>query len=129
MVSRDELVKFLSKSAVQRAMARDLPFELYGETLRMAHRLGLLATEERETPRGTVNFALPNERSEFWLKVRACFMEARRSRNLTVDWLCIGQKAVSTGGGRYKPVWCEGESPTVLKTVATEICDRLKVAA
>jgi hypothetical protein len=125
MVSCDELFKFLSKSAVQRAVARDLPGELYGEHLRTAYRLGLLATTERESSKGTVVVALSDERSEFWLRLRACFLEVRRERNLSVDWLHVGQKAVSTGGRRYKHVWCEGESPTVLKVVAREICDRL----
>ncbi|TLX15996.1 hypothetical protein [Rhizobium sp. MHM7A] len=126
---RAELIKFLSKSAVQRAVARDFPCELYGETLKTAFRLGLLATAERETPKGAIIVALPNERSELWLKVRARFLEVRRHRNLSVDWLNVGQKAVSVGGRRYKPVWCEGESPTVLKAVATETCDRLEIAS
>jgi hypothetical protein len=129
MALREELIKFLSKSAVQRAVARDFPSELYGEPLQTAYRLGLLATEERKTPTGTKTVVLPTERSEPWIKVRECFMEVRRSRNLSVDWLCVGQKAVSTGGRQYKPVWCEGESPTVLKSVAADICARLEVAA
>jgi hypothetical protein len=128
MVSRTELIKFLSKSAVQRAVARDLPCELFGEALTAAYRLGLLATAERESPKGKAVVTLPNERSEFWLSLRACFLEVRRNRNLSVDWLHVGQKAVSMGGRRYKPVWCEGESPTILKAVATEICERLEVA-
>ncbi len=125
MILREELVKFLSRSAVQRAIARDFPSELYGEPLKTAFRLGLLATEERKSGKGAKTFVLPEQRSERWIKVRDCFLEVRRSRNLSVDWLCVGQKAVSTGGRKYKPVWCEGESPTVLKAVAVEIGEKL----
>ena len=125
MVPREELVNFLSKSAVQRAVARDFPSELYGEPLKTAYRLGLLATVERNTPAGLKTFVVPDERSEFWIKVRKYFLEVRRGRNLSVDWLCVGQKAVSTGGRQYKQVWCEGESPTVLKAVAVEIAEKI----
>lgn len=125
MTSLEELIKFLSKSAVQRAIARDFPSELYGEPLKTAFRLGLLATEERKSGKGAKTFVLPDKRIERWIKVRDCFLEVRRSRNLSVYWLCVGQKAVSMGGRRYKPVWCEGENPTVLKAVAAEIGEKL----
>jgi hypothetical protein len=129
-MASEDLNIVLSKSAVQRALARDLPGELDARTLMAAGKAGLLDVDIQESKLGYRTFARLQGRGEVWDRARAALTQVRREMNLSVDWLSIGKKAVKVEGSyrRWSLVWNEGESPTVLRGVAAAMVEKLAEA-
>jgi hypothetical protein len=126
-MATEDLKIVLSKSAVQRALARDLPGELDARTLMAAGKAGLLDVNIQESARGYRTFARLQGCGEVWDRARAALTQVRREMNLSVDWLSIGKKAVKVEGSyrRWSLVWNEGESPVVLRDVADAMIEKL----
>jgi hypothetical protein len=129
-MASEDLKIVLSKSAVQRALARDLPGELDARTLMAAGKAGLLDVDIQESKQGYRTFARLQGRGEVWDRARAALTQVRREMNLSVDWLSIGKNAVKVEGSyrRWSLVWNEGESPTVLRGVAAAMVEKLAEA-
>lgn len=81
-------------------------------------KAGLLKVDIRPSAQGYRTFAKLLGRNELWERARTALAQVRREKNLAVDWLLIGQKAIKADGGharRWKLVWNEDESPIVLR--------------
>ena len=93
----------------------------------LAAEAGLVRANIRRSKNGTRTFYQYAGKGPLWDSVRKLLTDVRRSKNLAVYWLEIGQKSVrlSEWSRQYRIVWCEGESPTVAKKVAEEVCERM----